>query len=431
MFRLPWAVSLFGAQQLVKLVSTGDSRASRSTLYSLTSTAQETFETEPFLVAGFKFGDAAQRAAVDWFFDSVTGRAFRPEWVDRTADVIVQWSINAVRDVLPGDNLRLYLDSLRNTFAVINLVNNASAMLALPAGPIDLHNAVPRAYTFGEYAPLWLVEGLGEAYANQNWCIAAPTGLLTTGAAADLRAQALLMMHAGMGLAFARRSICSLTPVSDSAEVATALRHFLHLVQANSRVGYEGAALESLGLVTRTWYQALVPLIDEALWVLDRGALEYFWHGVGRAIFFTALLPGANPFETVRAEARHELALLNGTAGCAWAFTLVNIRQPELLLHLISTRRESLVESAFINGLMSTLVMANVTLPCDPYTAALCAYRPHSACPNLVQLWLKFVMQPCRVADEILPILKERHQLGEVFRYRDWTMLDRGAKTWN
>ena len=114
--------------------------------------------------------------------------------------------------------------------------------------------------------------------------------------------------------------------------------------------------------------------------------LEYFWHGVGRAAFFTYLLPGTNAFEGIRGEAPHELSLLNGTAGAAWAFTLVNIQQPEVLVNLVSTQKELLSSNgAFTNGLISTMLMADDMLPGDPYTTALCAYRPQCGCSGLVE----------------------------------------------
>jgi hypothetical protein len=422
LLRLPLAASAFGAQQLFNLASRGGNRKAEGALYSVTTAAQDEFADDPFFFAGFQFGDEAQRAAIDLFFDVLELKVLRPEWLSRSAERVGRRSAAALRDLLPGDNLRLYLDSLRNTLTVIDLVNRASSMLALPPGPIDLRQALAQAHTFGEYAPLWLVEGLGEAYADQNWSTTVPSGgLLALGPGAELPERSLLMMHAGMGLSLARHLIPPLTPVTSKAEIATTLQRFLDLVRANSRLAFEGPAFESLGLVVRTWYQAMVPTIDEALWALDREALDYFWHGVGRAAYFTGLLPGANVFESLRAEAPHELALLNATAGAAWAFSLVNIKQPELVVHLIETdgRRLS-ANGAFTNGLISALLMANDTLPGDPYTTALWAYRPQCDCCALIETWNRLVARPCRIATETwFPVLRESHRLGEVFRYQD------------
>ena len=196
-------------------------------------------------------------------------------------------------------------------------------------------------------------------------------------------------------------------------------------MRANSRPGYEGPAFESLGLVARTWYKAMVSLIDESLWTLDKEALENFWHGVGRSVFFNALLPGTSVFESVRTEAPHELALLNATAGIAWAYILVNIKQPEILLHLVSTQSKLLSSNrAFTNGVISTVLMADDTLPGDPYTAALSAWRPPCACSGLTETWNRLVANPLHTANrDYLPVLRRRHRLADVFRYQDLGLL--------
>jgi hypothetical protein len=422
MWNLPWAASLFGAQQLLNLVSPGGVRKSEGDFYSTTVAAQKQFAANPFFFAGFQFGDEAQRAVVDLFFDALELRVFRPEWISRTANWIAHQSADTLRTLTPGDNLRLYIDLLRNTFGVINLVNQSSAMLNLPPGPIDLGSALEKAYTFGQYAPLWLVEGLGEAYADQNWSNVVPVhGLLTTGQGAQLPEKSLLMMHAGIGISFAQHLVRPLTPVTPKADIAAALVRFVDLVRGNSRRGYGGPAFESLGLVSWTWYKQIVPLIDELLWTIDRETLEYFWHGVGRAAFFTSLLPGDNVFSYIRSEAPHELAALNATAGAAWAFILVNIKQPEVVFNLVKTQTELLSwNGAFTNGLISTIMMANQMLPGDPYTGALCDYRPQCGCAGLLAGWDRLVASPCRTATQnYFPVLKKHQRLGEVFRFQD------------
>src|SRR5262249_48218595 len=153
----------------------------------------------------FQFGDAAQQAAVDLLFDLLKLRAFDLNWIRQKASSTLDRSIAAARALTPGDNLRLTIDLLRNTYGVINLVNQASGLLDLPPGPIDLQSAIDRAYSFGQYSPLWLVEGLGESYADRNWSDVSPVrGLLTEGPAAQLPEKSLLMMHAGIGISLAQ-----------------------------------------------------------------------------------------------------------------------------------------------------------------------------------------------------------------------------------
>jgi hypothetical protein len=422
MLRLPWAVSVFGAQEFINVLSPGGARKAQGDFYSTSVAAEGQFSANPIFFAGFQFGDQVQRAAVDLFFDTLELRVFRPEWINRTTSQIVRQTTEVLRALQPGDNLRLYIDLLRNTMGVINLVNRSSSMLALPPGPINLQQAIEKSYTFGQYAPLWLVEGLGEAYADQYWSETVPVqGILTTGQGAELPEKSLLMMHAGIGISFAKHLIRRLTPVSAKPEIAAALHRFINLVRDNSRDGYEGPAFESLGLVTRTWYQAMIPLIDELLWTIDREVLEYFWHGAGRAAFFNYLLPGTTAFQGIRNEAPHGLALLNGTAGAAWAFTLVNIKEPNVVVNLLNTQSELLSSNdAFTNGLISTMLMANDMIPGDPYTTALCAYQPQCGCAKVTDIWNRLVADPCRTATEkYFPVLQKHRRLGEVFRYQD------------
>jgi hypothetical protein len=168
----------------------------------------------------------------------------------------------------------------------------------------------------------------------------------------------------------------------------------------------------------------MVPVIDEQLWTIDVDVLEYFWHGVGRSIYFSPayLVPGNNAFNGVAAEAPHELADLNGTAGAAWAFTLVNIRQPEVVLNLVRTDHQTLERNdAFTNGVVSTVLMASDMLPGDPYVKGLVEYQPKCSCSGLRGRWERLVRGPSEMAlRDTFPILKQQGRLGEVFRYRDW-----------
>jgi len=427
MVSLPWAASLFGVQQLGKLVSAGGTRKSQERFYTVTQAIQEQFAANPLWFGAYQIVDEVQKGAVDLFWDVVKLQVFSPEWIGRTTESLVQRSADAARALTPGKNLTLLIDTIRNTFDVIGLVNRASGMLDLPPGPIRLNEALGRAYSFGNYSPLWLVEGLGEEYADRNSSHSVSVrGLLTTGEGANLPDKSLLMLHAGIGISFAKHMIRPLTPFSPRQNIGAALERFIELVQNNSRPGYWGPAFESLGLVTHTWYGQLVPIIDELLWKIDVNVLEYFWHGAGRAMYFTPLnlLPGTTAFHGVRSEAPHELARLSATAGAAWAFGLVNIRQPEILLNLLSNYSRMLTgDDAFTMGLASVVIMADDTLPGAPYTTALCDWTVPNAASMGATEWSRVVQTACRWAREYYPILKQQGLLGEIFRYHDLTKL--------
>src|SRR5205085_2866059 len=96
----------------------------------------------------------------------------------------------------------------------------------------------------------------------------------------------LAALHAGAGLSFAGRALGVLTPRSTAGEVRRALEQFVALCRANSHEGYVRAAYEALGLWTRNLSPQLMPSIDRQLAEADEEMVGYFWHGVGRALYF-------------------------------------------------------------------------------------------------------------------------------------------------
>ena len=85
-----------------------------------------------------------------------------------------------------------------------------------------------------------------------------------------------------------------ITPYSTPSEIRAVLQEFVTLVKNNSRKGYEGAAYESLGLLTRFWHSPMVKIVDQHMQDVEPEAVGYFWHGVGRALYFfpTYFVPG-------------------------------------------------------------------------------------------------------------------------------------------
>jgi hypothetical protein len=427
---LPWAASVFGAQQMVNALSVRGVKKTKANLYRVTEVIEEQLAESPLAFALAQIGDYAQRNAQDLVADVVCLQALNPQWIRGIARTLVQQFTDAARALTPGPRLNTTWSALQNTFAVVNLVNQAAAMLQLPTGEIELTRAVERAYGFGAYRALWVVEGLGREYADRNWLESAvPRGLFTTGPGAEVPDKSLLMLHAGMGISFARRFMRLLTPYSSRLEIAEALRNFVSLVSSNARDGYEGAAFESLGLVNRTWYPQIVHLVDQNLWTTHPEILGYFWHGVGRAAYFSPLyvIPGNTPFHGIAKEVRHQLGVANATAGAAWAFTLVNINHPDVVVSLLQEYSQaSAGEKFFSNGMISALMMATETVPGDPFAKALCQHTPRSTDARVIGLWNRVVGNPSQKAGELyLPILKRHNRLGEMFRYQDLSELAR------
>lgn len=424
--RLPLAASLFGARQLLRaggFGSSGDFRTASANFYRVAGIAQAQFDSDPLSFVIYQLGDQAQRALTDLVFDVLTLRIFAPSYLRTRTVALAQISSDAFHSLAPGEAMGLTVAQILNNFTVINLVNGVDAPVELDGqGDYPLDEALEKLYASGEYPALWSIEGLGENYASAYLNAKRQVrGLLTTGKGAFLPEKSLLMMHAGAGIAFAKRIMATITPWSSDAEFTVALRNFLSLVGQNSRPGYQGPALESLGLVTRTWHKEMVEPVSRHLAAIDSSAVEYFWHGAGRAMYFSPLnfVPGFSPFYAAEQEPTEQMARRNARAGVAWAFTLVNIQQPEIMANFLRRKNEEIAgNDGFSNGAISALIMAGEIVPNDVFVSKFCSYQPASNDPALVDLWRAYIGENCagRIS-HYRQALRSRGKLGEIFRY--------------
>ncbi|MCA1593857.1 MAG: hypothetical protein LC754_14650 [Acidobacteria bacterium] len=423
-----WAMSLFGVQQLANALAPRDqsqpSRKVNDAFYSVTQATENQFGDLVF--GAFQIGDEMQRGLVNLTFDALTLRILSPAYVSRMASEVVEQSQDTLRTFSSAESINLAWRELRNNYQVFNLVKNVSSLLNIPEGgrDFDLGKLVEAAYALGAYPDLWAVEGLGHVYAMTFWGKGKPIrGILTGERAGVLPAKSLTMMHAGLGLAFAQQLMNTITPYDSPDEIRRVLREFVTLVKENSRRGYEGAAYESLGLVTRFWHAQMVSVVERHLLEVEPEAVSYFWHGVGRSLYFLPLffVPGLlSPWLAVEREAPHELARFNMTAGLAWATTIVNVRQPEILENLVRYQGEQLSRTnAFTNGVMSTLIMGIDITPGDEFINRFLQYQPDPSDRRLVELWNNLVARPATEAvRRFHPVLAAHERLGEVFHYQ-------------
>jgi hypothetical protein len=425
--RYTWAMSLFGVQQAANVLMPSSfrepARKANAAFFSVKQAAENQFDD--ILFAAFQVGDEVQRGLTNVFFDTLTFRTLNPNYISSLTSAVVQESQDTLKTYSSTESARLAWQTLRNNYEVFNLVKHVSSLLHVPSEGKDfnLGQLIQDAYALGAYPDLWAVEGLGHLYALTFWNKGKPIrGILTNVSPEVLPAKSLTMMHAGIGLAFAQQLLNTRTPYSDPQELRSMVHEFITLVDNNSRPGYEGAAYESLGLVTRFWHSEMVGVIEEHLRDVAPHAAGYFWHGVGRAHYFLPLyfVPGLlSPWLAIEREAPHELALLNMTAGLAWATAIVNVRQPELVENVLRIRGEHLSNAAaFTNGVMSTLIMGIDITPGDTYIMQFLEYQPKSSDRRLLELWNSLVAQPAREAVlKIHPILSRHECLGEVFQY--------------
>ena len=431
-----WAMSLFGVQQIANLLKPDDAcdptRRVNAAFYSDVQATQNQFGD--LIFGGFQIGDDLQRRLIDGAVDALTLRAFSPGYISRMTFDILEQSKDSLRVFTSAKNARLAWEELKNNYEVFNLVKNVNSLLHIPAEgkDFDLGKLIEEAYALGQYPDLWAVEGLGHDYAMTFfplWGKGQPVqGILTEERAKFLPDKSLTMMHAGLGLAFAQQLMDRITPYGAVSDIRSVLQQFVTLVKDNSRKGYEGAAYESLGLVTRFWHSQMVNLVDQHMCEVEPEAVSYFWHGVGRAHYFLPIyfVPGLlSPWLAIEREAPHELALLNMIAGLSWAMTIVNVRQPGIMENFLKYQGEQVARSpAFSNGVMSSLIMGIDITPRDVYIANFLQYQPEPSDQRVVELWNKLVGRPANDAvRRVYPALKQHRRLGEVFRYQNLSEL--------
>jgi hypothetical protein len=427
-FKFQIAISSFGAQRLLGLLPLANAepvRALQERFYKAGEDAKQDFKTNTALFGAFQFGDKAESALAGVASDMLSLKVLNPGYIKDMAAGIARGSADAIGSVATEEARRLLREQFSNTFDVIGYVNHVDAPDHLSAdGTYPLEEMIASCYSHGDYPALWYVEGLGERYAKAYMADGKEVrDLLTSGKAAVADAKIQTMMHAGIGIEFAKHVVANLTPWSTDTEFRDALTLFLKLVRANSIPGYEGAALESLGLVTRTWHGQLVNQISSHLQGIDRDAFEFFWHGAGRAMYFSPMymMPGLSPWDAADQEPPDETARRNARAGVAWAFTIVNVRQPEIAANFLRHKKDRISgNDAYTDGVYSTLIMAGDMVPGHQYVAEFGRYRPDASDPAKVEAWNNYIGSDAGVQiDQYRRTLKAHKKLGEVFRYHD------------
>jgi hypothetical protein len=324
----------------------------------------------------------------------------------------LQQSAEAVRAAMPGEVGREWRE-LANKLAAFELFQQAPARV----GTAPLSEQLRRAFALDTYQAVWVTEGLGYASAENAWQVGwSPQRLLSAPALERLPANVVVPLHTGAGLSLAERVL--------AADGGVDLARWLSLWEENARPGYGCIAVEALGLVARNLYPYLLPRLDERLRVIDPALTDYFWHGAGRGLYFapTHAIPfsGAlgRAFEKAGREPPDESGRRNATAGLAWALTLVNLRDPEILCGALQRHgSERSSAEAFANGVSSAVLVWYDIVGLDSHLAAFLTFRPDR--PALAALWRDLVLDPCDAAlQTTYPQLRQSGGLVPLFRFQ-------------
>ena len=329
-----------------------------------------------------------------------------------------------ISSVLPDRDQRLVWQEFRNKAVVFELFANVDSVLDLrPGHSYSAAELVERALRLDPFESAWAVEGVGHYLAERHQAVGQRL-FCFDGAAVDSRWH--VPLHVGMGLSFANRILSRLAANPSPLQVREAVDEFIRLCECNSHPGCEPVAHEALGLVTRNVYSHLVRPVARQLAGIEPEIEEYFWHGVGRGLYFlpaNAMPASCAPWIAVKAaerEAPHELARRNMLAGLVWAITLVNLRYPEIPALFLKHHSDVVCrDDVFRNGLTSAMLIWLDCSPEDPSLRSFLCYRPDIGDRDLCQLWDEQVIHACRdMLREGGLTLDERQRVPAAFRYR-------------
>ena len=378
--------------------------------------------------AAFLAGDEYLSKAIDAIFNVIAApRGFRPYWTSLPGQVASQAGLAAAT---LGSQRALFQQQMENTRFIFTLVRNNQDELGIPkSGTFDLAVFIGKAYGVGDFENIWTVEGLGHVYSQRTWILQHNVsedahGILVDGQAAGLPDKSLTMMHAGLGLCFAESLMKQVTVDSRTQEVERVLKAFIKLCNNNSRPGYVGCALESLGLVTRCFNYPLVDLVQKVLADVDPIVWEFFWRGAGRALYFSPghmMQPLFSPWIAAEMEAPNERALKILKAGITWPTNIVNMRHPEIFEDLIARRgADEEYEGTIRHGVAASTTMAMDITPNHPVVKSYLEYKVKSTDSKVKDLWEKLVYEPVyRAVHRYQPILSKHKLMDQVFRLQD------------
>jgi hypothetical protein len=354
--------------------------------------------------------------------ESLTPRTVLKTWLElvRAAEGIAQF--------IPGAGSRLAWREFQNKLRAFYFFEHADSILDSPQelSEARLLRGLARLDTADS---VWAAEGIGRHYANSRLADHSGAWPWLTNNLANEALRFRVPFHTGMGLALAESWLHS-AHGADSP-TATGLRGFLNLCGINSRDGFSGAVYETLGLACRTQYPHMVRRIDELLLEINPVIAAYFWHGVGRGLYFlpTGFIPGARLTYTALRKAHdeppHELGRSNAAAGVAWALTLVNMRDPQIMEDFLKNYGASLPDGeAFANGVQAALTIWHDCAGEDPFLRTFSEHRPDSGDDEAVRLWRRYAGQPSQRAAENYQRIARNQQIGELFR-NDSFFMDR------
>jgi hypothetical protein len=340
----------------------------------------------------------------------LSGESYNPRKVGLNAVRIGAASAEGMAALVGGliDPARLL--ELSNKLTAYRLFASADRLLRETG---CLASALRHIGSLDSYSRLWITEGFG-------WYSVKCGQVRRLDPA--LQCQSLIPLHTGAGLALAHSAL-----ESHRRGAGTVLDTFRRACAEMSVPGYEGACFEALGLVTITLYPQLARNIEAELAGPEETA--YFWHGVGRGLYFCPLsfvpVPAARRWlvEGSQCLPAGPAGRENILAGLAWATTLLNIRNPEVLACSIrDLDKLAAPGDSFGNGIASAIMVWR-----ESNTDDRCLERWRRQTPRApTRLWDRCVTQSLRDIQRCYISVRTHAQWGSLFRvhnFEQWEQL--------
>jgi hypothetical protein len=303
-------------------------------------------------------------------------------------------SSRGVSKVLPRCGSSHTWREVANKIGAYRTFGSASRWLHMHGDLLSIAAVPERLRKLDRYAAVWAMEGASYYHARRG-------GRLRTSMVQRMPRAAWLTLHTGAGLAWAEAALRS----ARSAGVQHMLDDFWDCCRREALDGYHEAAFEALGLVAVTLYPHLVSGMADCLGRASDDRSGLFWHGVGRGLYF---LPAAFlPWRVAQRRApmlagywpATGTARASAWAGLAWAVTLVNMRDPEVVENwLLEYGGEVRWHDALRNGLTSALIVWLAASPRDPSIERFGRFRPVHASLSSVHLWDDIALRAWRDA---------------------------------
>jgi hypothetical protein len=343
----------------------------------------------------------------------------------KTAVDLAQCATGTAVMLSPASESQLAWLELQNKLETFTLFAHVDLEFDLLREGASLRQAVEHASHLGPYRSVWAIEGIGHFYAES--CDTSGRSIDLGSKGSILPPSTLVALHSGAGLSFAERCLKTIVARHTDEQFSAVLDRFIKLCRENSHTAYVGAAYEALGLVTRNLYPHLLPEIDHYLAKLDEELVAYFWHGVGRGLYFAptnSLLNCETSRELIKQaqqESPHELARLNTLSGLVWAILLVNIRHPMIIEAFIANNFGEFDGEIFAGALSSAAAIWYDSSPDDRALTALWRHRPSDS--QITAFWDSYVSEPgSRMVNHYYPALRDAG-LGRLFRHRSTSEL--------